>query len=86
MDRKLLQIMVVLLHKPVVYNLNILLCKFHDFVCSRNGKIKSESAAVAIFQISLAHPVFSVEQKILNSATEGLIKPIWYYVSHTEIA
>ena len=32
MIRKLLQIMVVLLHKPIVYNLNIFLCKFHGFV------------------------------------------------------
>ena len=57
MIRKLLQIMAVLLHKPIVYNLNILLCKLHEFSCSRNGDINPESAAFAIFQISLAHPV-----------------------------
>jgi len=57
MIRKLLQIMAVLLHKPIVYNLNILLCKLHDFSSSRNGEINPESAAVTIFQISLAHPV-----------------------------
>ena len=36
MIRKWLQIMVVLLHKPIVYNLNILLCKFLAFVCSES--------------------------------------------------
>ena len=57
MIRKLLPIMTVLLHKPIDYNPNILPCKLHDFSCSRNGEINPESAAVAIFQISLAHPV-----------------------------
>ena len=57
--------MVVLLHKPIVYNLNIFLCKCHDFVCSGSGEIKPETVAVAIFQISLAHPVHWV----MNSET-----------------